>query len=306
MNGSAFSTPSRCSSRRSSPSPSESTAAGDRAPPPTSWWPPARSDHANATAITGEYLSAASFLGVAGYVAKYGADVLWYPVGFTAGYLGLLMFVAAPLRRSGAYTVPDFAEFRLSSHRARTAAMLVVVLICVLYLIPQFQGAGQVLHILLDIPPWGAVGVGTIVIINVVSGRHAVHHLCAGHPVLAQTHRHRHPGAGAAGRVRRRPLRPGRSRAATGVDRHHRRHHRRRGGRGHHSTGVTVDGRVDGDDVRGQVLGAGTHTLGAGNHPDLDAGAATPVVTGHRPPAPNGSPPAAAWVAAIRCIRCCR
>ncbi|HQV20765.1 MAG TPA: cation acetate symporter, partial [Gordonia sp. (in: high G+C Gram-positive bacteria)] len=126
---------------------------------------------ANATAITGEYLSAASFLGVAGYVAKYGADALWYPVGFTAGYLGLLMFVAAPLRRSGAYTVPDFAEFRLSSHRARTAAMLVVVLICVLYLIPQFQGAGQALHILLDIPPWvGAVGVGTIVIINVVSG----------------------------------------------------------------------------------------------------------------------------------------
>ena len=50
----------------------------------------------NAAAISGEYLSAASFLGVAGLVAKYGADALWYPVGFTAGYLGLLMFVAAP------------------------------------------------------------------------------------------------------------------------------------------------------------------------------------------------------------------
>ena len=50
---------------------------------------------------------------MAGLVAKYGADALWYPVGFTAGYLGLLLFVAAPLRRSGAYTVPDFAEFRL-------------------------------------------------------------------------------------------------------------------------------------------------------------------------------------------------
>ena len=67
----------------------------------------------NAAAISGEYLSAASFLGVAGLIAKYGADALWYPVGFTAGYLGLLLFVAAPLRRSGAYTVPDFAEFRL-------------------------------------------------------------------------------------------------------------------------------------------------------------------------------------------------
>ena len=69
----------------------------------------------NAAAISGEYLSAASFLGVAGLIAKYGADALWYPVGFTAGYLGLLLFVAAPLRRSGAYTVPDFAEFRLGS-----------------------------------------------------------------------------------------------------------------------------------------------------------------------------------------------
>ena len=72
----------------------------------------------NAAAISGEYLSAASFLGVAGLVAKYGADALWYPVGFTAGYLGLLLFVAAPLRRSGAYTVPDFAEFRLGSRPA--------------------------------------------------------------------------------------------------------------------------------------------------------------------------------------------
>ena len=76
----------------------------------------------NAGAISGEYLSAASFLGVAGLIAKYGADALWYPVGFTAGYLGLLLFVAAPLRRSGAYTVPDFAEFRLGSARLRTVA----------------------------------------------------------------------------------------------------------------------------------------------------------------------------------------
>ena len=67
----------------------------------------------NAAAVSGEYLSAASFLGVAGLIAKYGADALWYPVGFTAGYLGLLLFVAAPLRRFGSYTIPDFAEARL-------------------------------------------------------------------------------------------------------------------------------------------------------------------------------------------------
>lgn len=93
----------------------------------------------NAAAISGEYLSAASFLGVAGLIAKYGADALWYPVGFTAGYLGLLMFVAAPLRRSGAYTVPDFAEFRLGGTSVRRAAMIVVVAICIFYLIPSFR-----------------------------------------------------------------------------------------------------------------------------------------------------------------------
>ena len=125
----------------------------------------------NAAAISGEYLSAASFLGVAGLIAKYGADALWYPVGFTAGYLGLLLFVAAPLRRSGAYTVPDFAEFRLGSARLRKVAMLVVVVICVYYLVPQYQGAGLALKTLLGVPVWiGPLVVGGIVITNVVAG----------------------------------------------------------------------------------------------------------------------------------------
>jgi Na+(H+)/acetate symporter ActP len=125
----------------------------------------------NAAAISGEYLSAASFLGVAGLIAKYGADALWYPVGFTAGYLGLLLFVAAPLRRSGAYTVPDFAEFRLGSARLRKVAMLVVVVICVYYIVPQYQGAGLALKTLLRLPVWiGPLVVGGIVITNVVAG----------------------------------------------------------------------------------------------------------------------------------------
>ena len=73
----------------------------------------------NASAIGGEYLSAASFLGVAGLILAYGADLLWLPVGFTGGYLIMLALVAAPLRRSGAYTLPDFTELRLSSTRLR-------------------------------------------------------------------------------------------------------------------------------------------------------------------------------------------
>ncbi|WP_084161728.1 cation acetate symporter [Nocardia sp. BMG51109] len=125
----------------------------------------------NAAAISGEYLSAASFLGVAGLIAKYGADALWYPVGFTAGYLALLLFVAAPLRRSGAYTVPDFVEFRLGSVPLRRLAAVIVVLICAVYLIPQFQGAGLTLRILLGVPGWvGAVAVGGLVIANVAGG----------------------------------------------------------------------------------------------------------------------------------------
>src|SRR5437762_10554723 len=66
----------------------------------------------NASAISGEYLSAASFMGIAGMVMKNGYDAIWYPVGYATGYLFLLLFIAGPLRRFGAYTIPDFAEGR--------------------------------------------------------------------------------------------------------------------------------------------------------------------------------------------------
>jgi cation/acetate symporter len=126
---------------------------------------------ANAAAISGEYLSAASFLGVAGLIATRGADMLWYPVGWTAGYLLLLLFVAAPLRRSRAYTLPDFAEFRLESGTARGVASGLVVLIAVLYLIPQFQGAGLTLRTLTGAPSWvGSGAVAVVVLLTVVAG----------------------------------------------------------------------------------------------------------------------------------------
>jgi cation/acetate symporter len=125
----------------------------------------------NASAIGGEYLSAASFLGVAGLVLVRGADTLWYPVGWTAGYLILLVFVAAPLRRSGAYTLPDFAQLRVESTHARRASSALVVLIGVLYLVPQFQGAGLTLRTLTGAPVWvGATVVSVVVVLNVVAG----------------------------------------------------------------------------------------------------------------------------------------
>ena len=125
----------------------------------------------NASAIGGEYLSAASFLGVAGLLLTFGAEMLWYPIGWTAGYLVLLALVAAPLRRSGAYTLPDFAEARLGSRGARAACSLLVVAIAWLYLIPQFQGAGLTLHSAAGAPTWvGPLVVGIVVLANIGSG----------------------------------------------------------------------------------------------------------------------------------------
>lgn len=125
----------------------------------------------NASAIGGEYLSAASFLGVAGLVLAYGAEMLWYPVGWTAGYLVLLVLVAAPLRRSGAYTLPDFAETRLESRPVRIVSSVLVVAIGWLYLMPQFQGAGLALRTITGAPSWlGGVLVATVVVVNVFTG----------------------------------------------------------------------------------------------------------------------------------------
>ena len=125
----------------------------------------------NSSAIGGEYLSAASFLGVAGLVLASGANMLWFPIGWTAGYLLLLVFVAAPLRRSGAFTIPDFAEVRLQSDSVRRAATVLVVFVGWLYLLPQFQGAGLTIRTVTGSPTWvGTVLVATIVVINVVSG----------------------------------------------------------------------------------------------------------------------------------------
>ncbi|HWO64015.1 MAG TPA: cation acetate symporter, partial [Umezawaea sp.] len=127
------------------------------------WW--------NASAIGGEYLSAASFVGIAGLIFAHGPDMLWFPVGYTAGYLVLLTLVAAPLRRSGAYTLPDFAEARFSSSAVRRVASGLAIAIAWLYLLPQFKGAGLTLHTVTGAPDWlGGLIVAVVVTVNVVSG----------------------------------------------------------------------------------------------------------------------------------------
>jgi cation/acetate symporter len=125
----------------------------------------------NAAAISGEYLSAASFLGIAGLIVSQGLGALWYSVGYTAGYLVLLLLVAAPLRRFGAYTIPDFAEGRFASRGLRRAATALVLIIGWFYLLPQMKGAGITLQLVLGTPYWvGVVALGVVVSANIAMG----------------------------------------------------------------------------------------------------------------------------------------
>jgi Na+(H+)/acetate symporter ActP len=126
----------------------------------------------NASAISGEYLSAASFMGVAGMVMSSGYDALWYPVCYACGYLFLLLFIAGPLRRFGAYTIPDFAEGRYDSAVFRKIAVVFVLFIGFFYTMPQMKGAGTTLaYIFPGLPYWvGVVLVGAVITLNVALG----------------------------------------------------------------------------------------------------------------------------------------
>jgi Na+(H+)/acetate symporter ActP len=126
----------------------------------------------NASAISGEYLSAASFMGIAGMVMANGYDVLWYPVCYACGYLFLLLFIAGPLRRFGAYTIPDFAEGRYDSPLFRKIAVCFVLFIGFVYTLPQMKGAGVTLaYIFPGMPYWGGVVlVGAVITLNVALG----------------------------------------------------------------------------------------------------------------------------------------
>jgi Na+(H+)/acetate symporter ActP len=126
----------------------------------------------NASAISGEYLSAASFMGVAGMVMSSGYDALWYPVCYACGYLFLLLFIAGPLRRFGAYTIPDFAEGRFDSPLFRKIAVVFVLFIGFFYTMPQMKGAGVTLaYIFPGMPYWGGVVlVGAVITLNVALG----------------------------------------------------------------------------------------------------------------------------------------
>jgi len=120
-------------------------------------------------------------MGVAGMVMSSGYDALWYPVCYACGYLFLLLFIAGPLRRFGAYTIPDFAEGRFDSPLFRKIAVCFVLFIGFFYTMPQMKGAGTTLAYIFQnitwadgshgLPYWvGVVLVGAVITLNVALG----------------------------------------------------------------------------------------------------------------------------------------
>ncbi len=125
----------------------------------------------NASAISSNYLSAASFLGVAAFVWANGFDGVWYATGFAAGYVLLLLFIASPLRRFGQYTIPDFCHGRFGSVRLRRAGILWTVVISSLYIVAQMVGVGTLMESITGIPwAWGVILLGGVIILYVAFG----------------------------------------------------------------------------------------------------------------------------------------
>ena len=125
----------------------------------------------NAFAVCGEAMSAASYLGVPALILVFGVDMLWTLVGWTVGFLLLALFIAAPVRRFGSYTLPEFAQGRLDSAILRPVLAMMVVISSWFFLLAQLKGAGVVVRELIGTPYWvGVAAVGLIVAANLSSG----------------------------------------------------------------------------------------------------------------------------------------
>lgn len=125
----------------------------------------------NAFAVSGEAMSAASYLGLPALLMVFGVDLLWALIGWTVGLFALSLFIAAPVRRFGAYTIPEFIESRMDAPLLRPVVAGMVILATWIFLLAQLKGAGVIFRHLLGTPYWvGVVAVGIIVAINLTSG----------------------------------------------------------------------------------------------------------------------------------------
>ncbi len=129
----------------------------------------------NGMAIAGDYMSAASFLGIAGTIALFGYDGFLYSIGFLVAWLVALLLIAEPLRNSGRFTMGDVLSFRMRQIPVRTASAVSTLVVSIFYLMAQMVGAGALVSLLLGITDPTAknyiiAGVGILMILYVTIG----------------------------------------------------------------------------------------------------------------------------------------
>lgn len=128
----------------------------------------------NGVAVAGDYMSAASFLGIAGLIAFFGYDGFMFSVGWLVAYLTVLLVVAEPLRNAGKYTMADVLAYRLNPRPVRAMAALSTITVSTFYMIAQMVGAGALVALLLGTShvsyEAAVIGVGVLMIIYVVFG----------------------------------------------------------------------------------------------------------------------------------------
>ncbi|MCA9108017.1 MAG: cation acetate symporter, partial [Planctomycetales bacterium] len=124
----------------------------------------------NGVAFAGDYLSAASFLGICGMIAFYGYDGFLYSIGYLAGWIVALFVVAEPMKKLGKFTFADALDAKFGSRGIRFAAGVSTLVVSVFYLIPQMVGAGALVQPLLALPHWaGVIIVGAVVVFIVLT-----------------------------------------------------------------------------------------------------------------------------------------
>ncbi len=124
----------------------------------------------NGIAFAGDYLSAASFLGICGMIATVGYDGFLYSIGYLAGWIVALFVIAEPMKRLGKFTFTDAVDSKYNSRGIKLAAAISTLVVSVCYLIPQMVGAGVLVQPLLGMAHhWGVIMVGVIVIMIVAT-----------------------------------------------------------------------------------------------------------------------------------------
>jgi cation/acetate symporter len=125
----------------------------------------------NGLAIAGDYISAASFLGITGAIALRGFDGFYYSIGFLVSYLLLLFLIAEPIRHLGTFTLGDVLYTRFPTNKIRLLTASNTIIISILYMIPQLVAAGLLIHLLLGISYSTSVFViGSLMTLYVVFG----------------------------------------------------------------------------------------------------------------------------------------